>query len=398
MEARGVEIVGALPSGLAAPQWPAISLHEWSLLLPGAVGIALVCFAEAIGPARAFAASHKYEIDPNQEFVGLGASNFGAGLFQGFPIGASLSKSAANDEAGAHSEMSGIVAALLTALVALFFTQLFYALPEATLGAIVIVAVSHMVKVKELRHLYQVRRVDFALAMVALLAVLTIEILQALLLAVLISVFALVWHASKPRVAVLGRIPNSADFSDVRKHPENHTIPGLLLVRPENGVFFANAAGIKEAIIREVNSSPVRVNAVVIDMGAASDLDAPSADMLVGLHKELRQQSVRLVFTRMVTSVREVLARADATGEIGERDVHHSAFEALTDYFASEPTASGEEEVVRFGLLEVRDMLQSRMAGAADEPRATLAAILDRIDQAIAQLDGGESPGGSAAG
>lgn len=147
LEGHGVEVVGQLPSGLAAPQWPAISPQSWLALLPGAAGLALVCFAEAIGPSRAFAAEHKYEIDPNQEFIGVGASNVGAGLFQGFPIGASLSKSAVNDEAGAHSQMSGAVAALLTALVALFFTQLFYALPEATLGAIVIVAVSHMVKV-----------------------------------------------------------------------------------------------------------------------------------------------------------------------------------------------------------------------------------------------------------
>ena len=139
----------------------------------------------------------------------MGASNFGAGLFQGFPIGASLSKSAANDQAGAHSQMSGVFAALVTAFVALFFTWFFYSLPEATLGAIVIVAVSHMVKAKQMRHLYHVRRVDFILALVALLATLTIELLQALLFSVILSLFALVWHASKPKLAVLGRVPKA---------------------------------------------------------------------------------------------------------------------------------------------------------------------------------------------
>src|SRR5512139_1941176 len=114
MEARGVEVVGDLPAGLTAPQWPAITLDKWLLLLPGAFGLALVCFAEAIGPSRAFAAAHKYEIDANQEWLGVGASNIGAGLFQGFPIGASLSKSAANDQAGAHSQMSGVIAAIVT--------------------------------------------------------------------------------------------------------------------------------------------------------------------------------------------------------------------------------------------------------------------------------------------
>ena len=156
----------------------------------------------------------------------MGAANLGAGLFQGFPIGSSLSKSAANDRAGAHSQMSAIIAAAVTILVALFFTQWFYALPEATLGAIVIVAVSGMIKVGKLKHLYKVRRSDFVLAIVALLAVLTFETLEALLIAVVVSLFALVLRASQPRLAVLGRIPDRLEFSNIRRHPENKTVPG----------------------------------------------------------------------------------------------------------------------------------------------------------------------------
>ena len=199
-----MEIVGEIPAGLAPPQWPAVGLQNWWLLLPGALGLALVNFAEAIGPVRSFAAAHKYKVDPNQELIGLGAANFGAGLFQGFPIGSSLSKSAANDRAGAHSQMSGIIAAVVTALVALFFTQWFYALPEAVLGAIVIVAVSGMVKVAKFKHLYRVRRADFILAVVALLAVLTFETLEALLIAVVVSLFALVWRTSATQVGGAG--------------------------------------------------------------------------------------------------------------------------------------------------------------------------------------------------
>ena len=172
MEARGVEIVGTIPAGFAPPHWPAVGLQNWWLLFPGALGLALVNFAEAIGPTRAFAATHKYEVNPNQELVGLGAANLGAGLFQGFPIGSSLPKVAANDRAGARSQMSSIIAAGVTVIVALFFTQFFYALPEAALGAIVIMAVSGMVKIGKMQHLYKVRRSDFILAIVALLAVL----------------------------------------------------------------------------------------------------------------------------------------------------------------------------------------------------------------------------------
>ena len=153
LEARGVEIVGEIPAGLAPPQVAGGWTGKLVAAAAGAFGLALVNFAEAIGPSRSFASIHKYKIDPNQELVGLGAANFGAGLFQGFPIGSSLSKSAANDRAGAHSQMSAIVAAIVTVIVALLFTQWFYSLPEAVLGAIVIVAVSGMIKVAKMKHL-----------------------------------------------------------------------------------------------------------------------------------------------------------------------------------------------------------------------------------------------------
>jgi len=388
VEGRGVEVVGDLPAGLTAPQWPAINLESWWLLLPGALGLALVCFAEAIGPSRAFAAAHKYEVDPNQEWIGVGASNIGAGLFQGFPIGASLSKSAANDQAGAHSQMSGVIAAVVTALVALFLTQVFYYLPEATLGVVVIVAVSHMVKVKEMRHLYRVRRGDFILALVALLGVMTIEILEGLLLAVIVSIFALAWHASKPKLAVLGRVPNSIDFSDIRRHPENHTVPGLLVVRPENGLFFANAAGIREAIMGEVSASAVPVKVVLLDLGSTSDLDVPGADMLIDLHKELRQRDVRLILCRTMTPVRQVLERADGKQEIGPQDVQHSLAQSLLDYQVSEYGDSDGRELAHIGLLEARDALQGRMSVVPDERQTTLAAILDILDKEIMQIEG----------
>ena len=222
LEARGVEIVGDIPAGLARPQWPAVSPQTWLLLLPGAFGLALVNFAEAIGPVRNFASIHKYKVDTNQELIGLGAANFGAGLFQGFPIGSSLSKSAANDRAGAHSQMSGMIAAGVTALVALFFTQWFYALPEATLGAIVIVAVTGMIKIAKLKHLNMVRREDFVLAMVALLAVLTFETLEALLIAVIVSLFALVMRSSQPKLAVLDA---SGKPAVLRHHPASGQYP-----------------------------------------------------------------------------------------------------------------------------------------------------------------------------
>jgi high affinity sulfate transporter 1 len=383
LEGRGVEIVGDIPSGLAPPQWPAVGWQNWLLLFPGALGLALVSFAEAIGPVRSFAAAHKYKVNENQELIGLGAANFGAGLFQGFPIGSSLSKSAANDRAGAHSQMSGIIAAAVTVVVALFFTQFFYALPEAALGAIVIVAVSGMVKVAKLKHLQQVRREDFILAAVALLTVLTFETLEALLIAVIVSLFALVWRASHPKLAVLGRAPDSLQFSDVRRHPENLTMPGLLIVRPENGLFFANAAGIREAIMAEMTSSAEPVKAVLLDLGATTDLDVPSADMLGELGEELRSRNVRFMLMRMIMPVRQMLELAGVMEKIKPQDIFTGPGEAVLDYLTSQYDDAGIQELLRSGATEVYSLLQASIATAPPERQAALAAIAEGIGKAI---------------
>ncbi len=385
LEGRGVEVVGDIPAGLARPQWPAVGIQNWWLLFPGALGLALVNFAEAIGPARNFAASHKYRMDANQELIGLGAANFGAGLFQGFPIGSSLSKSAANDRAGAHSQMSGIIAAGVTVIVALFFTQFFYSLPEAALGAIVIVAVSGMVKVAKLKHLYRVRREDFILAMVALLAVLTFETLEALLIAVIVSLFALVWRASHPRLVVLGRIPGRLDFSDIRRHPENSSLPGLLMVRPENGLFFANAAGIRESIMAEVTSSAEPVKAVLLDLGATTDLDVPSADMLAELGEELHNHDVHFMLLRTIAPVRQMLEAAGAMEHIRPEDVFAGPTEAIVALLSSHYDEAGMQELLQGGAETIRALLQASLKAAPVERRDAITAVLDTLDQAIRQ-------------
>jgi len=387
LESRGVEIVGEIPAGLAPPQWPAVGLQSWLLLLPGALGLALVGFAEAIGPVRSFAAAHKYEVDANQELIGLGAANFGAGLFQGFPIGSSLSKSAANDRAGAHSQMSGIIAAAGTAVVALFFTQWFYALPEAALGAIVIVAVSGMVKVGKLKHLYHVRRADFILAVVALLAVLTFETLEALLIAVIVSLFALVWRVSQPRLAVLGRAPNSLQFRDIRRHPEDKTVPGLLIVRPENGLFFANAASIREVILTEMQSSAEPVRGVLLDLGATTDLDVPSADVIEKLHEDLSSRDVRFMLMRMIMPVRQMLELAGVMEKIRPEDVFVGPTEAVLDYLSSQGNAAGVQELLRSAATSVRVLLEAHSFTVPVERQAALAAVVDNLDLAIRQSE-----------
>jgi SulP family sulfate permease len=250
-----------------------------------------------------------------------------------------------------------------------------------------VVAISSMVKVEKMKHLYRVRRVDFVLALVALLSVLTFETLQALLFAVIISLFALVWYASHPKLAVLGRAPNSLDFSDVRRHPENQTLPGLLMVRPENGLFFANAVGFREAIMQEMRSCTEPVNVVLVDLGATTDLDVPSVDMLMELHKELKIQNVRLILARVIAPVRAILERAGAIEEIGSENIFINPTEAVLDFLTSQYHDSDIQGLVHTGLLTVRIFVQARLSTAPAERRAALAALAEMIDKEIKRIE-----------
>jgi MFS superfamily sulfate permease-like transporter len=355
LEALGVHIVGDIPSGLAGPALPEVSLTDLLALLPGAFGIALVAFAEAVGPGRQFAAKYRYRLKADQELIGLGMANFGAGLFQGFPIGASLSKSAANDNAGAKTALSLIIAAGGTVLVALFFTPLFRNLPEATLAAIVVVAITGMMRVGEMKRLYRLNRADFVLAMIALLGVLLFEVLAGLLIAVIISLLVMVARASAPKFSVLGRTPGKLDFGDVRRHPENRTVPGLLVIRPNEGLFFANASSLSDAIGELVRSSDPPAQAVLLDLEMTFELDVPSADALADLKEVLERADVTLLVSRVHGEVRDMLDQSGVTDKIGPENFYPYIIEGVFAYLRDTEEAA---EYARGIAANVRDLIE----------------------------------------
>ena len=345
LASKGVHVVGVIPAGLAGPQLPDVTWQDLLRLAPGALGITLVIFAEGIGPMRSFAGKYRYPLDANQELIGLGMSNAGAGLFQSFAVGVSLSRSAANDSAGARSQVSGLVAAAITIVVALFLTPLFTNLPEATLAAIVVVAIARMFKWKSIRNLYRVRRFDFALAMVALLGVLTFqEVLTGLLVAVIVSLVALVWRASQARVSVLGRVPGRLTFASVDTQPDTVPVPGLLIVRPDEGLYFANAAPLRENIRALMMASDPPPSSVVVDLEMTNDLDVPSAHELAEMHTDLDAAGVHLMLARVHAPVRAVLDRSGATAEIGAENLHPRVLGAVAMHLnriAGGPRRSG---------------------------------------------------------
>lgn len=384
LEMLGVEVVGEIPAGLAPPKLPGIPLDQWLLLLPAAFGLALVNFAEAYGPARSFAAKHRYEIAANQELVGLGAANLGAGLFQGFSIGSSLSKSAANDRAGAKTPVALIVCAVLTVMVALFFTPFFAPLPEAVLAAVVVVAIVSMVKVKVIRRLYRLNRLDFALAIVAMLGVLTFEALEGLLIAVILSLLALVWRASQSKLSVLGREPGRLVLSDSRRNPENRILPGLLILRPDEGLFFANADALLSEIIKLVDEAQPPVKVILLDLEMSNQLDVPSVDMLAELKEELKRRNTELWLARLHGPVLDALERSSLLQEIGQTNVHSRMLEGIVEYLAQGRLDASEDiAVVNDGLRMTLEVVEKLLSYPTIERREALEDYHQRLAEML---------------
>jgi high affinity sulfate transporter 1 len=345
LEGRGVEIVGAIPSGLALPKFPAVPWQDIGMLLTGAFALTLVSFAQSIGPAQNLARKHGYAIDPNNELIGLGMASVGAGLFQGFAVSSSLSKTAAADAAGANTELAAIFSAGITIVVALFLTPLFYALPEAALGAIVIIAISGMLNFREMGRLWRLRRIDFVLALVALLGVLLFDVLPGLAIAVVLSLLVLVYQTSKPTYSVLGRIPNRLDFADTLLNPDAKPLPGLLIIRPNQPIYFANAGVLRQAVVAHAKAATPLARTLILDISLTHTLDIPSVDMLRQLQEELAQQQIRLVLSEVRAPVRALLAKSGVAVTLGPENIYHKTFPAVMAFLAADEQNGMAQEV-----------------------------------------------------
>ncbi len=386
LDSKDVEVVGKIPSGLAAPKIPDIGWHDATLLFAGACGLALVVFAEGVGPARVFASKYHQPIDPNQELIGLGAANLGAGLFQGFPIGSSLSKSAANDAAGAKTQVSAFIAAGMTMLVALFLTPLFKNLPEATLGAIVVVAVSGMMHFDVMKRLARLRRADFALALVALFGVLIFEVLEGLIIAVVASLVVLVWRASQPKLSVLGRKADTMQLTDLDHDDTASAIPGLLIVRPNEAMFFANAASIRDGIRDQVHLAESPVKTVLLNLEGTSDLDVPAADVIGELFEDLEHEGVALALCNLHHDVRDLLDRSGVSERVGTSNIYPNALAGILGAVASfgNPGEAGWA-LVGDGLQRTREVVEEMASQASGEDRERLAHLADGLNELIAK-------------
>jgi sulfate permease, SulP family len=329
LSAHGVAVVGRVPSGLPTPGVPSIDSHDIPTLLAAAGGMVLVIFSESLGAANNFARKHGYEIDANQELIALGVANTGSGLLGGLAGGGSLSQSAVNEGAGARSEASPLVAALLIGVTVLFLTPLFKSLPEAVLAALIIHAVSHLWKIRRLRVYYAERRAEFWAGVATLLGVITLDVLPGLVIGVVAMLLLMIHDASVPRVSVLGRLPGSGAFVAVDRHPDAEPIHAVLVLRLESALFYANATPVRDRIKRLVGHARPIPSAVILDLGATDRLDLTSAEVMDELVHSLRSAAIEVGLADVRQPVVDLARRTGLLDSIGEERVFHTIDEAL---------------------------------------------------------------------
>jgi high affinity sulfate transporter 1 len=349
VEQHGVKVVGQLPAGLPHLQvggasLGAVRLAELRQLTTLAFACFLLAYIESVSAARTFALKHHYAVDPRQEFLGLGAANFLVGLWQGFPVAGGLSQTAVNEQAGARTPLSLAFAAAVIALVLLFFTGLFQSLPETVLAAIVLIAVKGLIDLKELRYLWHASRIDFGAAGVALVGVLAMGILDGVIIAVLASLAMVLGRVARPHVAFLGRIPGTDRFSDVARHPENETVPGVLAFRVEASLVYFNVDHVLETVLQRVRSDP-ELRRVVYDLSNTPYVDVAGARMLRRLHDELADESIEFRVVGAHSEVRDRLRFEKLQDWVGPINRHVSLGEAVAiSTPPAEPQSSDETD------------------------------------------------------
>ena len=336
LSAHGVAMVGSIPGGLPAPQLPVAHAGEVLSLLPSAAGIAIVVYAEALSSARTFAVRHSYEIDANQELVALGLANVGSGALGGIVVSGGLSGSALSDSSGAKSQLTGLIGAGLMLVVLLLVTRVGRDLPEAILGAVVVRAVWGLIDLKALRWFASVRAGDVVPALAALVGVLVLGVLPGLGIAVGLSLAILIYRASRPRAVLLGRVPNEHTYSDMARHPENETIPGLLIFRLDGQLFFANAGFAVDRLNQflSVIQPPPRV--VIWNLETTADIDVSAAQSLIRLVHDLRDSGRDLVFARTGSLVLDVFGRSGLLDVLGEDHLFLTVDGAVQDCLHSQ--------------------------------------------------------------
>lgn len=314
LDELGVKTVGELPRGLPELRMPSLRLGDVDGIVPLAAACFLLSYIESVSAARTLAQKNNYEVDQRQELLALGAANFAAAFGQGYPVAGGLSQSVVNDKAGAKTPLALVIASITLALCLLFLTDLLRHLPSVVLAAVVLVAVKGLIDIGQLMRLRRVSRLEFRVAMVALVGVLLLGILKGVLLAAVASILMLLARVARPHVAFLGRIPGTQRFSDLERNLDNETVPGLLLFRVEASLVYFNVEHVRQAVLQRLGAATEPIRLVACDLSNSPYVDTAGARMLSALQRDLASLGVQFRLVEPHAAVRDIL-RAEGLHE-----------------------------------------------------------------------------------
>ncbi|MGB7502294.1 MAG: sulfate permease [Azonexus sp.] len=332
-----VSVLGTLPQGLPAFAIPWITTADIVPVLTGGLAVALVSFADTSVLSRVYSARTRTYVDPNQEMVGLGAANFAAGFFQGFPISSSSSRTPVAEAAGSRTQLTGVVGALAVALLLLLAPDLLQNLPTSALAAVVIASAIGLFEFADLRRIYRIQRWEFWLSIACTVGVAVLGAIPGIGLAILIAVIEFLWDAWRPYSAVLGRAEGVKGYHDITRYPDARRIPGLVLFRWDAPLFFANAELFRDRIMDAVTESPTPVRWLIVAAEPVTSVDITSADMLAELDETLHAAGIELCFAEMKDPVKDKLKRFGLFARLGETAFFPTIDDAVDSYLVIHP-------------------------------------------------------------
>lgn len=342
LSSQGVAVLGSLPEGLPAFAVPWIGVNDLLPVLIGGAAVALVSFADTSVLSRAYAARLGQPVNPNQEMVGLGAANLAAGLFQGFPVSSSSSRTPVAEAAGAKTQVTGIVGALGVAALLVAAPDLLKHLPTPALAAVVIASAIGLIEIDDLRRIWRIQRWEFWLSILCLVGVAVLGAVPGIGLAIVIAVIEFLWDGWRPHSAILGRAEGVKGWHDITRYPDARRVPGLVLFRWDAPLFFANAEFFEEQVLAAIDASPTKVRRVVVAAEPVTSVDVTAADALAELDDRLEKAGIDLCFAELKDPVKDKLRRFglyDRFGDDGFFPTIGSAVDAYCAAHGLEPPA-----------------------------------------------------------
>ena len=332
--AQGVQVLGELPQGLPRFVLPWLSGVDLATVVLGGVAAALVAFADTSVLSRTYAARTRSYVDPNQEMLGLGAANLIGGLFQGFPISSSSSRTPVAEAAGSQTQLTGVVGALSVALLLLAAPNLMEFLPNSALAAVVIAAAIGLFEFADLKRIFRIQQWEFWLSMSCFAGVALFGAIPGIGIAVVLAVIEFLWDGWRPYYAVLGRVDGIRGFHDIGRHPDARLVPGLVLLRWDAPLFFANAELFQQCVLKTLAQSPTRVRRLVVAAEPVTSIDVTSADMLNELGQTLAEAGIDFHFAEVKGPVKDKLRRFGLLKPGEEQRIHPTIGAAVDAYLA----------------------------------------------------------------